>query len=127
MSIKIILATAMASVIAFFVPPNISICIIAGILCFIAFKYYSMLSEINKFIDSVKPDGSTEESSEIQAEKDAYKKMASDIKTLYQNQRMLLSLVNAVRIRINNFYAKKFKEPKLKSRGFESSPAIGED
>lgn len=56
-----------------------------------------------------------------------YKKHKDDIKTLFQNQQLLLSLVNAVRVRINNFYAKKLKEPKLKSAGFESSKELGEN
>jgi hypothetical protein len=42
------------------------------------------------------------------------KKVSSDIKTLFDNQRLLLSLLNAVRIRINNFYAKKLKDPKAR-------------
>ena len=55
-----------------------------------------------------------------------YKKQKDDVKTLFQNQQMLLSLVNAVRVRINNFYAKKLKEPRLKSAGFESTKEFGE-
>ena len=55
-----------------------------------------------------------------------YKKGKDDIKTLYQNQQLLLSLVNAVRVRINNFYAKKLKEAKLKSAGFEPTKDFGE-
>ena len=55
-----------------------------------------------------------------------YKKHKDDVKTLFQNQQMLLSLVNAVRVRINNFYAKKLKEPRLKSAGFESTKEFGE-
>lgn len=55
-----------------------------------------------------------------------YKKHKEDVKTLYQNQTMLLSLVNAVRVRINNFYAKKLKEPRLKSAGFDSTKEFGE-
>lgn len=55
-----------------------------------------------------------------------YNKHKTDIKTLYQNQQLLLSLVNAVRVRINNFYAKKLKEAKLKSAGFEPSKDFGE-
>lgn len=54
------------------------------------------------------------------------KKSKDDIKTLYQNQQMLLSLVNALRIRINNFYAKKIKEPKFKSAGFDNVKEFGE-
>ena len=55
-----------------------------------------------------------------------FKKSKDDIKTLYQNQQMLLSLVNAVRVRINNFYAKKIKESHLKSAGFDSIKEFGE-
>lgn len=55
-----------------------------------------------------------------------YKKQKDDVKTLFQNQQMLLSLINAVRVRINNFYAKKLREPRLKSTGFESTKEFGE-
>lgn len=58
---------------------------------------------------------------------DEYKKCKNDIKTLFQNQKMLLSLVNAVRVRINNFYAKKLKEPSFKSVGFEATNKFGEE
>jgi hypothetical protein len=47
------------------------------------------------------------------------KKTEESIKTLFDNQRLLLSLLNAVRVRINNFYAKKLKDPKTRFKNLE--------
>jgi len=94
---------------------EIIVTLIVGISLFIYFK--QEIKKINSRIDTMEkliPD-------EIE-----YKKHKEDVKTLYQNQTMLLSLMNAVRVRINNFYAKKLKEPRLKSAGFESTKEFDE-
>jgi len=55
-----------------------------------------------------------------------YKKTTEDVKVLYQNQQLLLTLINAVRVRINNFYAKKSKDRTDRSVGFKKEPKLGE-
>jgi hypothetical protein len=47
-------------------------------------------------------------------EKDAYSNIKDDIQCLYGNQKSLVSLINAIRIRVNNFYAKKIKDKSLR-------------
>jgi len=94
---------------------EIIVTLIVGIFLFIYIK--RDIKKINARIDTVEkliPDAAE------------YKKYKDDVKTLYQNQTLLLSLVNAVRVRINNFYAKKLNEPRLKSAGFDSTKEFGE-
>jgi len=102
-----ILAIAMTSVIAFFVPTYIFVPIFAGLVVYFIFSIYEKIKII--------PDVDTKNESN----RDIHTKMEKDIKTLYQNQHMILSLVNALRVRINNFYAKKEKNARLKSTGFD--------
>lgn len=90
--------------------------IIVGICLFVYIQ--SQVKKINSRIDKVE---------KLVPDEAEYKKHKEDVKTLFQNQTMLLSLVNAVRVRINNFYAKKLKEPRLKSAGFESTKEFGEN
>jgi hypothetical protein len=102
------IATASAALITalavFFVDGGIGIklCIFTLSICFISQLFIFLLFR-NNVVDNINSDSKTKE----------------DITTLYQNQKMLISLINAVRIRINNFYAKKLKNPKLKSTGFD--------
>ena len=95
---------------------QIIVTFIVGIALFVYIK--REVKKINTRIDVVEKRIPDEEE---------YKKHKNDVKTLFQNQKMLLSLVNAVRVRINNFYAKKLKEPNFKSAGFESTKEFGED
>lgn len=94
---------------------EIIVTLIIGIALFIYIK--QEIKKINARIDKVE---------KLLPDEAEYKKHKEDVKTLYQNQTMLLSLVNAVRVRINNFYAKKLKEPRLKSAGFDSTKEFGE-
>lgn len=56
-----------------------------------------------------------------------YKKLEEDVKTLYGNQRMLLSLTNALRARINNIYGKKEKSRSGRESFDDSEFGIDED
>jgi len=94
---------------------EIIVTLIVGISLFIYIK--REIKKINSRIDKVE---------KLIPDEAEYKKYKDDVKTLYQNQTLLLSLVNAVRVRINNFYAKKLKEPRLKSAGFDSTKEFGE-
>lgn len=92
--------------------------IIASLIGIFLFVYIKQkIKRINSRIDEIE---------KLLPDEAEYKKHKDDIKTLYQNQTMLLSLVNALRVRINNFYAKKLKEPRLKSVGFESTKKFDE-
>jgi len=94
---------------------EIIVTLIIGIFLFVYIK--QEIKKINSRIDKVE---------KLVPDEVEYKKHKEDVKTLYQNQTLLLSLVNAVRVRINNFYAKKLKEPRFKSAGFESAKEFGE-
>jgi hypothetical protein len=94
---------------------EIIVTFIVGIVLFVYIK--TEIKKINILIDTLEKRIPNEQE---------YKKHKDDVKTLFQNQTMLLSLVNAVRVRINNFYAKKLKQPNLKSTGFETSKELGE-
>lgn len=94
---------------------EIIVTLIIGIFLFVYIK--QEIKKINSRIDKVE---------KLVPDEVEYKKHKEDVKTLYQNQTLLLSLVNAVRVRINNFYAKKLKEPRFKSTGFESAKEFGE-
>jgi hypothetical protein len=94
---------------------EIIVTFIVGIVLFVYIK--TEIKKINIRIDTLEKRIPNEQE---------YKKHKDDVKTLFQNQTMLLSLVNAVRVRINNFYAKKLKQPNLKSTGFETSKELGE-
>jgi hypothetical protein len=93
----------------------IIVTLIVGISLFVYMK--REIKKINSRIDNVE---------KLLPDEAEYKKHKEDVKTLYKNQTMLLSLVNAVRVRINNFYAKKLKEPRFKTKGFESTKEFGE-
>ena len=95
---------------------QIIVTFIVGIALFVYIK--REVKKINTRIDAVEKRIPDEEE---------YKKCKNDVKTLFQNQKMLLSLVNAVRVRINNFYAKKLKQPNIKSAGFEPTKDLGEE
>lgn len=92
---------------------TITILIAMGIIAYIAYELHTL----KKRIDVI----------EKRVPEEEYKKHKDDIKTLFQNQTLLLSLVNSVRVRINNFYAKKLKEPRFKSTGFEPTKEFGEE
>jgi hypothetical protein len=109
MKVKI-LSIAMTPVIAFFVPSNIFVPIFSGLVIYCIYDIYEkikIISTVDKKSNSVG---------------DTHNKIEKDIKTLYQNQHMILSLVNALRVRVNNFYAKKEKNARLKSTGFDVQP-----
>jgi hypothetical protein len=55
------------------------------------------------------------------------KKMAKDITTLYGNEQLLISMLTAIRGRINNLYAKKTKDPSFRRRPAESDIGYSDD
>lgn len=55
------------------------------------------------------------------------KKMALDITTLYGNEKLLISMLNAIRGRINNLYAKKTKDPSFRRKSAESDIGYSDD
>ena len=112
-NIKLPITAVILSITAAFVPPQVSVVL----LTFSVFGWLLYLNYLSTNIeiqlqDIAKKQGVLDEQ---------YKKQVAEVKTLFTNQRMILSLVNAVRVRINNFYAKKLKEPHIKSVGFNDS------
>lgn len=112
-NIKLAIPAVILSITACFVPPQV-VLVLLTISTFVVLNY---LDARCKNIETT-----SQNILKKQTELDEqYKKQVGEVKTLYTNQRMILSLVNAVRVRINNFYAKKLKEPHIKSVGFDDS------
>jgi hypothetical protein len=55
------------------------------------------------------------------------KKMSNDITTLYGNEKLLVSMFNAIRGRINNLYAKKTKDPSYRRKPIDSDLGDSDD
>lgn len=118
MTTKLLTIATLAAMILGIIAANLPLALVMAILTALTTWLFIVFFSLFKF-----------EIKELRAripEPEEYKKAKEDIKTLYQNQQLLLSLVNAVRVRINNFYAKKLKQPKLKSAGFETTEEFGE-
>ncbi len=107
MNIKNYLFGAIAAAMAFLFP-KYTVPLLCGIFVYFIIEFYNLIKDINKKIET--------HTKEIE---DKNKKTADDIKTLADNQRLLISLINAVRVRVNNFYAKKHKDKKIRFKGFD--------
>jgi regulator of replication initiation timing len=111
MNIKSYLFGAIVFAIAFFFA-KYAVPLLCAVLIYLTINIFNNIKDLNTKIDSLQ-----------KQTEDKNKKMTVDIKTLADNQRLLISLINALRVRVNNFYAKKHKDPKIRFKKFDE----GED